>query len=144
MSTDGKADRRKHVGGIERRRPLEQAARLREIVRRDALVPPGPALKAEVHRIGVRLSLRAAGLGGQELCAERIGEPRDDFVLHVEEIGHRLVETLRPKMFAALGVDELDIDAHPGAGPLNAALEDIADVQLAPDLLADRRARPCR
>ena len=38
-------------------------------------------------------------------------------------------------MFAALGVDELDIDAHPGAGALNAALEDIADVQLAPDLL---------
>ena len=66
---------------------------------------------------------------------ERVREPRDDFVLHVEEIGHRLVEPLRPEMVAALGVDELDIDAHPGAGALNAALEDIANVQLAPDLL---------
>ena len=131
----GNADQRPHVGGIERRGPLEQAARRRKVVGGEALVQPGPALKAEVHRIGIRLSLRAPGLRGKELCAERVGEPRDDFVLHVEEVGDGLVEPFRPEMIAALGVDELDIDAHPAAGALNAALEHIADVQLAPDLL---------
>ena len=35
---------------------------------------------------------------------------------------------------AALGVDELDVDAHSAACALNAALENIADVQLAADL----------
>ena len=38
-------------------------------------------------------------------------------------------------MIARFGVDELDIDAHAVSAALNAALEDIADVQLAPDLL---------
>jgi hypothetical protein len=70
----------------------------------------------------------ASRLGRKELRAQGIREPRDDFVLHVEEIGYRLVEPLRPKMFASLGVDELHIDAHPGSGALNAALEDITDV----------------
>ena len=35
----------------------------------------------------------------------------------------------------SFGVDELDIDAHAVTAALNAALEDIADVQLAADLL---------
>jgi hypothetical protein len=38
-------------------------------------------------------------------------------------------------MLAALGIDELDIDAHPRSGALNAAFQGIANVQLAPDLL---------
>ena len=33
------------------------------------------------------------------------------------------------------GVDELDIDAHAVSAALDAAFEDIADVQFAPDLL---------
>ena len=60
---------------------------------------------------------------------------RDDFVLHVEEVGQRLIEPLRPEMIAFFGVDELDIDAHAVSAALNAALQDIANVQLAPDLL---------
>ena len=62
-------------------------------------------------------------------------QARDDFVLHVEEIGERLVEPLGPEMIAGFGVDELHVDAHAVSAALNAALEDIADVQLAPDLL---------
>ena len=78
---------------------------------------------------------RASRLGGDELGVERARQPRDDFVLHVEEIGEGLVEPLGPEMIACLGIYELDIDAHAIAAALNAALEDVADVQLAADLL---------
>ena len=36
-------------------------------------------------------------------------------------------------MIAALGVDELNVDAHPIAASLHGALKDVAHVQLAPD-----------
>ena len=64
-----------------------------------------------------------------------LSQPRDDFVLHVEEIGERLVEPVGPEMTASFGVDELHVDAHAVSAALNAAFEDIADVQLAPDRL---------
>jgi hypothetical protein len=35
-----------------------------------------------------------------------LSSARDDFVLHVEEIGERLVEPLGPQMIARFGVDE--------------------------------------
>jgi hypothetical protein len=38
-------------------------------------------------------------------------------------------------MIDRFGVDELHVDAHAISHALNAALEDIADVQLAPDRL---------
>ena len=38
-------------------------------------------------------------------------------------------------MIACFGVDELHVDAHAVSAALNAALEDIADVQFAPDRL---------
>jgi hypothetical protein len=63
----------------------------------------------------------------------RARQARDDFVLHVEEIGQGLVEPLGPEMIARLRVDELNIDAQAVAGALNAAFENIADVQLAAD-----------
>jgi len=42
-----------------------------------------------------------------------VGEAGDDLVLHIEEIGQRLVETLGPKVIAGLRVNELHVDAHP-------------------------------
>ena len=52
-----------------------------------------------------------------------------------------LIEPLGPQMIARFGVDQLDVDAHAISAALNAALEDIADVQVAPDLLhVDRLA----
>ena len=66
---------------------------------------------------------------------KRACQARDDFVLHVEEIGQGLVEPLGPEMVAGFGVDELHVDTHAISAALNAALEDITDVQLAPDLL---------
>ena len=47
-----------------------------------------------------------------QLRFERIGQSRDDFVLHVDEISERTVETLGPEIVAADSFDQLDIDAH--------------------------------
>ena len=68
-----------------------------------------------------------------KLRLQLVGQPRDDFVLHLEEIGHRLFEPLGPKVTAALRVDELSIDAHPRAAPLDASFERVAHVELPPD-----------
>ena len=130
-----RSNERVDIVGIGGERAIEKAARLRDIVRGQTLIEPSQTLKIEVHRVGVRSLFRASRLGGDELGVQRACQARDDFVLHVEEIGERLVEPLGPEMIARFGVDELDIDAHAVSAALNAALEDIADVQLAPDRL---------
>ena len=48
----------------------------------------------------MRCLLGAARLGGDQLPPQLIGKPRDDLVLHVEEVGHGLIETLGPEMRA--------------------------------------------
>ena len=68
-------------------------------------VEPSQTLKIEVHRVGVRGLFRPSRLGGDELGVQRACQARDDFVLHVEEIGERLVEPLGPEMTAGFGVD---------------------------------------
>ena len=50
---------------------------------------------------------------GREL---NVRQARDDFVLHIEEIGERLIEPLGPEMIAGFGVDELHIGATRGTG----------------------------
>ena len=45
----------------------------------------------------MRRAFRAPRLGGDQLRVELAGEARDDFVLHVEQVGHRLVEPLGPQ-----------------------------------------------
>ena len=139
-----RSNERVDIVGIGGERAIEKAARLRHIVRGQTLVEPSQTLKIEVHRVGVRRLFGASRLGGDELGVERARQTRDDFVLHVEEIGERLVEPLGPEMIARFGVDELHVDAHAVAAALNAALEDIADVQLAADLSSRRPACLCR
>ena len=130
-----RSNERVDIVGIGGERAIEKAARLRNIVRGQTLIEPSQTLKIEVHRVGVRRLFRASRLGGDELGVQRVRQARDDFVLHVEEIGERLIEPLGPEMIAGFGVDELDVDAHAVSAALNAALEDVADVQLAADLL---------
>ena len=60
---------------------------------------------------------------------------RDDLILHVEEIGERLVEALGPKVRARLGFNELHIDAHSIPGALQTAVEHVAYIELPSDLL---------
>ena len=130
-----RSNERVDIVGIGGERAIEKAARLRHIFRGPTLIEPSQALKIEVHRVGGRGLFRASRLGGDELSVERARQARDDFVLHVEEVGQGLVEPLGPEMIARFGVDQLDVDAHAVSAALDAALEHIADVQLAPDLL---------
>ena len=83
----------------------------------------------------MRRTLRSSRLGLNELGFQRIGEPRYDFVLHVEEVGDGLVEALCPKMDTGFGVDQLHVHPKLVATTLNRAFEHIAYVQLLPDLL---------
>jgi hypothetical protein len=92
-------------------------------------------LKTEIHRVRARHLLRTSRRGGEELSVQRACQASDDFVLRVEEIGGRLVKPLGPEMIAGFGVDELNVDPHAVYAALNAAFEDIAHVQLVPDLL---------
>ena len=79
--------------------------------------------------------MRTPRFGLDQLCAQLTGEARDNLVLHVEEIGHGLVEALGPKMIAGLGVDELHVHAHPIAAALHRTFKDVTHAQLAADLL---------
>src|ERR1700722_14522361 len=91
---------------------IKKSARPRHMARSSAAMDPRQALKKQVHRIGIGRLFGPAGLDSRELIAERICEAPNDLILHVEKIGNRLVEALRPKMTAAFGVNELHVDAH--------------------------------
>ena len=128
-----RSHKRIDIAGVSNQRAIETPVRFHHILRGVPLIDPGHALKIEVHRIGVRRLFRASRLGGGELGVQRKGQTRDDFVLHVEAIGERLVEALGPAMIAGFGIDELHVDAHAIAAALNATLDDVADVQLTSD-----------
>jgi hypothetical protein len=80
-------------------------------------------------------TLRPPRLSLNELGIQCVSEPRDDLVLHIEEVGDRFVKTLGPEVIAGFGVDQLYVDPKPIAATLHRAFEHVADVQLAPDLL---------
>ena len=94
----------------------------------------GSALKIQIHRIGVQRTFGSSRLSLDELGIQRIGEPGDNFVLHIEKIGDGFVEPFGPEMVAGFSVYELHIDAQPVAATLYRALQDIADVQLGTEL----------
>jgi hypothetical protein len=89
-----RSNERLDIVGIGGERAIEKAARLRHIVRDQTLIEPGQPLKIEVHRVRVRSPFRPSRLGGDELGVQRAGQTRHDFILHIEEIGKRLVEPL--------------------------------------------------
>jgi hypothetical protein len=72
-------------------------------------------------------------LSRDELSIQRTGESRDDFISHVEEIGHRFIKPFSPEI-AGFDVDQLHIYPKPFATTLDGALKDIANVQVAADL----------
>ena len=134
-STRADPDERVYVAGIGGERAIEKAACLRHILRGHTLIEPSQTLKIKVHRVRGRGLFRASRLSGDKLGHQRACQPRDNFVLHVEEVDDGLIEALGPEMIACLCAYELHIDAHAIAAALNAALEDVANVQLAADLL---------
>ena len=70
------------------------------------------------------------------------GEPGGDLVLHVEEIGARLVKTLGPEMRARFRIKELGIEAH-AIGGANASFRHSAR-QARGRAARDRSPCPCR
>src|ERR1700733_10199642 len=128
------AGQRVNVAGIEGQGAFEEAVRSGHAFKSDPFVDPSLALKIKVEGVGRRRTLGPSRLDRDQLRVERVGDARNDLVLHLEEIGHRPFEALSPKMVAALRVNELRVDAHAIATPLDAAFERVADVQLAPDL----------
>jgi hypothetical protein len=68
---------------------------------------PNPESRGRASRdsgpVGIRGLFRASRLGRGELGVERVRQARDDFVLHVEEIGQGLIEPLGPEMTAQHG-----------------------------------------
>src|SRR6516225_1553508 len=79
--------------------------------------------------------LRSPRFGRDQLRVQRIGEPRYNFVLHIEEVGEWFIEALGPQMVAGFGVNQLDIHSEAVASPLHRPFEHIADVQLTSELL---------
>src|SRR6516225_2840961 len=73
------------------------------------------------------------GAGQRRL--DRCGDTRGDVVLHREDVSQIPVVTLGPEMGTGGCIDQLAADAHPLSGPAQATLEDIADSQVAADLL---------
>ena len=83
---------------------------------------------------GLRQALGAHCLGAGDLLPELVGEPGDNFVLHIEEIGDRLVEAFGPEVHAGVGLDQLHVDAHAVSAALHAAFEHVAHVEIASNL----------
>jgi hypothetical protein len=98
---------------------LIAAPRLRKILGGRPLIQASPPLKIEVHRIGTQRLFCAPRLRLHQLGSQPIRQPSDDLVLHVEEVGHGLVEALGPEVIAGFGVDELDVDAHAATAALH-------------------------
>ena len=70
----------------------------------------------------------------ERVHAQAVSDARNDLVLHLEEVGDGLVEAFGPEVRSALRFDELHVDAHAGPNTLHAAFEDVAHIELAPDL----------
>ena len=94
-----RSNERLDIVGIGGERAIVKAARSPDIDRGEALIEPSQSLRIEVHRVGVRsvCSARRASTAALLNCASSVlASRRDDFVLHVEEIGQRLVKPLGP------------------------------------------------
>ena len=74
----------------------KKPARLRGHLWCEAAIEQRLPLKIEIHRIGIGRLFGPPRLGGDQLGVKLVGEPRHDLVLHVKEVGQRLVGTLGP------------------------------------------------
>src|SRR5215472_3002589 len=78
--------------------------------------------------------LGAPCLGFDQLCTQLPGEPGDDVVLHLEQIGRLFVEPLGPKVSAGIAIDQLHVEAQPVAAALHAPFQPISHIQVTADL----------
>ena len=112
--------------------------------RRPQILPGAPAHRQpraglEIELVGLRIGGRARPdrlqFLGQQLQLERGDDVSRDIVLEGEDIGEDPIESLGPEMAARRGIDQLGGYANPVSRLPDAALEDIADLQLAGELV---------
>src|ERR1700733_1245055 len=106
------ADKGVYVGRIERDGALEIAASALDVVGA-ALAEPLNSLEIEVDGIRIGHGLRPLRFCGKQLRTQLIGELGDNFILHVEQVSHRLVEPVGPQVVASYGGDVVGVDAPP-------------------------------
>jgi hypothetical protein len=83
---------------------------------------------------------RSCGLRRGQFEIEPDRDPGCNFVSQREEVCCVAIEPLRPQMRIALGVNQLGVDSDLVAGPLDATYEQVADTDLAADLLCVDRS----
>ena len=71
-------------------------------------------------------------------------KPPGDLALTFDKVSPIGLEPVGPNVCACLAIDQLDINLAPVPGPPDAALEDVADAQLAGRPVWRRRLSPCR
>ncbi len=99
------------------------------------LAPPhgiGPGAQNAVIGVefGAVLFQRPLQGGVLDLYPERRGDGASDLVLDGEDVGHLPVEVVGPEMSAGGCVDQLTRDADPAGGTADAALDDVARIEL--------------
>ena len=57
-------------------------------------------------------SERPFRFGAHQSEAETVGQSRHHLILQLEQVGHILLEAVRPKMRTRLRIDQLRVDAH--------------------------------
>src|SRR6516165_12388130 len=143
----GEADQRLDIVIVEPQRGLEKAAGSPGRLERQIPIPGGSAEKGVIDRVETAgtLARRSAALRRDHLYVDGPGQSGGDLVLHVEKIAALLVEAFGPQTPAALGINELRVEADPFARVLHAAFENIAYAELAADLAGvDRLALICK
>ncbi len=90
-----RADQRIDIRRIKLHRPVEKLAGAHDVCR-SALVEGRDAPEIEVHRVGIGLALRTLRFDVEQFGAQLVGEAGDDLVLHVEQVGDRLVKPVGP------------------------------------------------
>ncbi len=122
--------------GVELDRPIEQFQRFVDVVACPS-VDTGHAAQQVV--VGIeplgRLALGALDFGLFEFRRDRDDHARRDLVLQIENVLEATVEAIRPEMRAGRGIDQLSGDPHAVRRLAHAALQHIADAELAADLL---------
>ena len=98
---------------------------------------PGAGLKIELVGLRIGGGARPDGLQflGQQFQLERIDDVSRDFVLKGEDIGEDAIESLGPEMSTRRGIDQLGGYANPVSRFPHAAPKDVADLQLAGELV---------
>jgi hypothetical protein len=119
---------------IELQRTFQESLGRLQVFRGGSAVDKSPGPEIQIHRIGIGRPLGAPHLGLDKLCTQLPGDPGDDVVLHLEQIGKFFVEPFGPEVSPGIAIDQLDVEAQPVAAALHAPLQPISHVQVTADL----------